>query len=72
MPGVIALRPMTADEFVEWVPSHTALHAKSWSITNNVPFAEALSTSRAAFWSFLPQGLETPGHAVMVVENSLR
>ena len=64
----IRLRPMTPEEFPAFVASSKAGYAHDIEVHGGQTREGALAKAEADFPAILPQGLDTPGHAISVVE----
>ena len=67
-PKAIRLRPMTADEFPAFVAASKAGYASDIEVHGGQSRRAAQEKADADFPAVLPQGMETPGHSIFVVE----
>jgi len=64
----LRLRPMTAGEFPAFVAASKAEYASDIEVHGGQTHEAALEKAEADFPAVLPEGLDTPGHAIFVVE----
>jgi ribosomal protein S18 acetylase RimI-like enzyme len=64
----LRLRPMTAGEFPAFVAASKAGYASDIEVHGGQTHEAALEKAEADFPAVLPEGLDTPGHAIFVVE----
>jgi ribosomal protein S18 acetylase RimI-like enzyme len=64
----VRLRPMTAEEFPDFLVASKAGYAHDIEVHGGQTHEAALAKAEADFPAVLPLGLETPGHAIFVVE----
>ena len=64
----VRLRPMTPEEFPAFVADSKAGYAHDIEVHGGQTREAALAKAEADFPAVMPQGLETPGHAIFVVE----
>jgi ribosomal protein S18 acetylase RimI-like enzyme len=62
----VNLRPMTAEEYLEYLPWAKALYAEEIMQNAGVSAEEAAGHSDDSFNDLLPLGVETPGHQLFV------
>jgi ribosomal protein S18 acetylase RimI-like enzyme len=66
--ATIRLRPMTPEEFPAFVAASKAAYAHDIEVHGGQTREAALAKAEADFPAVLPMGLDTPGHAISVVE----
>src|SRR4029077_5472742 len=64
----VRLRPMTADEFPPFSAATTADYARDMEAHGGFTHEAAVKKASDAMQAVLPTGLETPGHAIFVIE----
>ena len=64
----LRLRPMRPDEYPTWVAASKAAYAKDIAEHGGGTVEVAQAKADADFAAILPDGLETPGHAILVAE----
>lgn len=64
----VELRPMTAEEYVEWYPRSVAAYAEGHIKAGSMPADKAHEMSAKQFADLLPDGLETPAHHLLIGE----
>jgi ribosomal protein S18 acetylase RimI-like enzyme len=64
----VRLRPMTAEEFPGFVAASKAGYAHDIEVHGGQTREGALAKAEADFPAVLPRGLDTPGHAIFMVE----
>ena len=65
---MIKLRPMTDEEYLEWLPRSTESFADAKVKSGNWGAGNALELARKQTAEILPLGLETPHNEILVVE----
>ncbi len=68
LPPGLAARPMRVDEYPTWVETEISGYADDLAESGRVPPAAAFDEARKQFAELLPDGLETPGHSLSVLE----
>lgn len=66
--ATIRLRPITPEEFPAFVAESKAGYAEGIELHGGQTHEAALQKAEADFPAVLPQGLETPGHWIFIVE----
>jgi ribosomal protein S18 acetylase RimI-like enzyme len=66
--ATVRLRPMTPEEFPAFVAESKAGYAHDIEVHGGQTREAALAKAEADFPTVLPMGLDTPGHAIHVVE----
>jgi ribosomal protein S18 acetylase RimI-like enzyme len=64
----VHLRPMTSEEFPAFVADSKAGYMHDIEVHGGQTHDAALAKAEADFPAILPLGLETPGHAIFIVE----
>ena len=64
----VRLRPLTAEEFPAFLVASEAGYAEDIEMSGGQTHEAAQQKAKADFAAILPQGLETPGHTIYVVE----
>jgi GNAT superfamily N-acetyltransferase len=64
----VRLRPILPEEFPSFVAASKAGYAEGIEVHGGQTHEAALEKAEADFPAVLPQGLDTPGHAIFVVE----
>jgi ribosomal protein S18 acetylase RimI-like enzyme len=67
-PQALRLRPILAEEFPAFVAASKAGYASDIEVHGGQTHEAAREKAEADFPAVLPQGLDTPGHAIFVVE----
>lgn len=65
---MIKLRPMTDEEYLEWLPRSTESFAEAKVKSGNWASSNAMELARQQTAEILPLGLKTPHHEILVVE----
>jgi ribosomal protein S18 acetylase RimI-like enzyme len=66
--GTPRLRPITAEEFPAFVDASKAGYAEGIEVHGGQTHAAAQAKAEADMAAVLPLGLDTPGHAIFIVE----
>jgi ribosomal protein S18 acetylase RimI-like enzyme len=66
----VRLVPLSASEYDEWLAVTVDAYAEEKMNAGNWTADEAAQRSREEFAGLLPQGLETPNHSLLAIEDS--